>query len=357
MEELNEEQAVSRRNFMRNLGISILAATTAGTGAALVSRELGKSSTSVPLISELPPPPTTVPAVQSAQTIITAHNDASELLQKLAESQAENMRLQAELQATKRDLESLSLTNNSNRSATEDLSLQLAGAHEEIGVLGGLVALYEQLDDVDVTQTVQNGMAAVSESITDLLDQAPTLGEGVEIGQQALAEVEAHLPNLENGRLWMDAQLNKLNTFYETVEVVLQSVLESVGSFLDLVNDWFDNINKWLPFGIGEKAAQVVQSLSSLVAETPNTVEGLNSYLAQPLDHWLAQENGEPKLKQNLIKPIREKVLAEANETILRAQRVQLSYQDQIKNPVESVVTTQQIIRDQIINYRQQHQV
>ncbi len=357
MTDLNEEQAISRRNFMRNLGISILAATTAGTGAAMVSRELGKSSTSVPVISELPPPPTAVPAVQSAQTVISAHNDAGELLQKLAASQAENMRLQTELQAARRDLESLSLTNSSNRSATEDLSLQLAGANEQIGILGGLVALYEQLDDVDVTDTIQNGMATVSESITDLLDQTPTLSEGVQIGQQALAEVEDHLPNLENGRIWMDAQLNKLNTFYETVEVVLQSVLETVGTFLDLVDGWFDNIKKWLPFGIGEKAAQVVGSLSTLVAETPHTVEGLNSYLAQPLDHWLAHDEGEPMLKRNLIKPVREKVLAEANETILRAQHVQQSYQEQIATPVETTVSTRQLIRKQIENYRQQHQV
>jgi hypothetical protein len=206
MTENIEEQTVSRRNFIRNMGIAVLAATTAGTTAAMLNKEMHKAAVTSPIITELspiitelPPPSTAVPAVQSAQTIVTAHNDAGELLQRLAASQAENMRLQAALEAAQRDLDSLSVTNNSNRSATEEISLQLAGANEQIGILGGLVALYQQLDDVDVTDTIQNGMSAVSESIAELINQTPTLSEGIQLGQQALTEVEEHLPVLEDG--------------------------------------------------------------------------------------------------------------------------------------------------------------
>lgn len=357
MTENYEEDTVSRRNFMRNMGIAVLAATTAGTGAAMLSKEWQKAATTAPIIKELPTAPTAVPAVQSAQTVITAHNDASELLQRLAESQAENMRLQASLEAAQRDLDSLLVTNNSNRSATEGISLQLAGANQQIGILGGLVALYEQLDDVDVTDTIQNGMSAVAESITDLVDQTPTLSEGIQLGQQALSEVEEHLPVLEDGRIWMDAQVNKLSAFYETVELVLKSVIDSVGSFLEMVEDWFSNVQKWLPFGIGAKAANVVDSLSALVAETPLTISGLDTYVAQPLDQWLAREEGEPRLQQRLIKPVREQVFAEANETINRAQQVQAAYEEKIAIPVEATLTSRDFVRRQIAEYRQQNQL
>ncbi len=357
MTENYDDETVSRRNFMRNLGIAILAATTAGTGAAMVSKEFHRTSPSAPMIKELPPAQIPVPAVQSAQAVVTAHNDAGELLQRLAESQAENMRLQAMLEAAQRDLDSLSVTNDSNRSATEELSLQLAGANEQIGILGGLVALYDQLDAVDVTGTIQSGMSAVAETITDLVDQTPALSEGILLGQQALAEVEEHLPVLEDGRIWMDAQMSKLGAFYETVELVLQSVIDSVGSFLEMVEDWFINVQKWLPFGIGTKAANVVDSLSALVAETPQTISGLNSYLAQPLDQWLAHEDGAPRLQQRLIKPVREQVLAEANETISRAQQVQAAYQEQMAIPVEATLANRELVRNQIAEYRQRHLV
>ena len=101
MTESSDERAVSRRNFMRNLAISALAATTAGTSAALISKEWNKPAVSPPIISEFPSVPAAVPAVRSAQTVVTAQNDASELLARLAESQAENMQLQAALQGVK----------------------------------------------------------------------------------------------------------------------------------------------------------------------------------------------------------------------------------------------------------------
>ena len=357
MTENSDELTVSRRNFMRNLAIAALAATTAGTGAALIRGEWQKTTFSPPVIKELPTVPTAVPAVRSAQTVVTAQNDASELLARLAKSQAENMRLQAVLEAAQRDLESLVVTNGSNRSATEDLSIQLAGANEQIGILSGLVALYDQLDEVDVTETVQNGLAIVTDSINNLIDQTPVLSEGIELGHQALAEVEGHLPQLEDGRIWMEAQTQKLGAFYDTVEVVLQGILNSAGLFLDLVESWFGGIRKWLPFGIDEKAAKVVKALSDLVAETPHTISGLDSYIAKPLDIWLAREDDMPRLQRILIKPLREQVLAEANETINRAQTVKTTYQDQLASPVEAAAANSNAVRQQISNYRQQHQL
>ncbi len=358
MTENRDEQMISRRNFMRNLAISALAATTAGTTAALLRKELKTAPVSPPIISELPSLPTAVPAVRSAQTIVTAQNDASELLARLAESQAENMRLQATLEATKRDLESLMTTNNSNRSATEDLSVQLAGANEHIGVLSGLVALYGQLDEADVTETVQNGLAIVTNSINDLIDKTPTLSEGIEMGHLALAEVENHLPQLEDGRIWMEAQANKLGAFYDSVELVLQGILESVGSFIDMVETWFEGVRKWLPFGIDTKAANVVSALSALVAETPQTISGLDTYIARPLDAWLSREEEDtPRLQRTLIKPIREQVLLEASATIDRAQSVRNTYQEQLALPVAATLATRDAVRQQIETYRQQYQL
>lgn len=357
MTENSDELTTSRRNFMRNLAISALAATTAGTGAALISGEWKKTTFSPSAIRELPAVPSAVPAVRSAQNVVTAQSNASELLGRLVESQAENMRLQAVLEATKRDLESLVVSNGSSRSATEDLSIQLTGANEQIGILSGLVALYDQLDEVDVTETVQNGLAIVADSINDLIDQTPVLSEGIELGHQALAEVEAHLPQLEDGRIWMEAQTKKLGAFYDTVELVLQGVLNSVGSFLDLAESWFDGVRKWLPFGIDEKAAKVVNALSELVAETPHTISGLDTYIAKPLDVWLAREEDVPRLQRTLIKPIREQVLAQANETINLAESVKTTYQDQLALPMETAAANRNTVRQQISNYRQRHQV
>ena len=365
-EEQQEEHlddGVDRRSFIRNLSLAALAATAAGTGAAMLAgRQKGEviftsgPPAAPPVVNSLPAVQS-VPAVQSAQTAVQAHGDASQLLARLAESQAENMRLQATLDAAQRELDSLRLANSDGNSASQDLSMQLAGANEQIGILSGLVALYENLDAVDITDSVQTGLDNVSDTIAGLIDGTPTLSEGIAAGQQALADVDAHLPVLEDGRIWLDAQANKIGAFYQTIELTLQNALESFGSFLDMVDEWFGGIRKWLPFGIGETAAQVVGALSDLVAETPHTVGGLNDYVIQPLDAWLARVDDEPALRQNLIKPIRDQVLVEADNTISRAQQVHTVYHSELAQPIALAKLNRDEIRQRIADYRQQNHV
>jgi hypothetical protein len=240
---------------------------------------------------------------------------------------------------------------------SEELSKQLAGATEQIGVLSGLVALYEQLDAADVTDSIQAGIDTVSGTIAGLIDGTPSLSQGIAAGQQALADVDAHLPVLEDGRNWLDAQANKLGAFYQTIELTLQNVLESFGSFLDMVEDWFEGIRKWLPFGMGENAARVVSAFSDLVAETPHTVGGVNDHILQPLDAWLTRVDNEPVLRQTLIKPLRDQVLVEAENTIGRAHQVHSTYHAEVAQPIAMARLNRDEIRRRINDYKQQYLV
>jgi hypothetical protein len=363
-EEFEDSQleGVNRRAFLRNLSLAALAATAAGTGAAmLASRDdevvFSTSPPSVPPITQNVQPLPPVPAVQSAQTAVQAHEDAAQLLGRLAESQAENVRLQAALDAAQQELASLRQSNSDSSAASQDLSLQLAGANEQIGILGGLIALYEQLDQHDITETVQAGIDTVSDTIAGLVENTPALSESIALGQQALADVDAHLPRLEDGRIWLDAQVNKIGAFYQTIELVLQNALESLGSFLEMVEEWFAGVRKWLPFGIGEKAAQVVGAFSDLIAETPQMVEGLNTQVGQPLDAWLARVDGEPVLRQTLIKPLRDQVLVEADRAVTQAQQVHTVYHAQLAQPVAAVRAGRDEVKQRIASYRSQHQI
>jgi hypothetical protein len=358
-----QDEGINRRSFLRNLSLAALAAGAAGTGAAILAGKqkpgevvFTSGPSSVPIVNNLPPVQA-VPAVQAAQTAVQAHEDAGQMLARLAETQAENMRLQAALDAAQRELDSLHAANGNSSGMTEELSRQLAGATEQIGILSGLVALYEELDAVDISDSIQAGIDTVSGTIAGLIDGTPTLSAGIAVGQQALADVDAHLPVLENGRNWLDAQTNKLGAFYQTIELTLQNIVESFGSFLDMVEEWFNGVRKWLPFGIGENAANVVSAFSDLVAETPNTVGGINDHILQPLDAWLVRVDNEPSLRQTLIKPLRDQVLVEAENTINRAHQVHSTYQAQVAQPVALAKLTRDEIRQRIISYRQQYLV
>ena len=344
-------QQVDRRGFLKAAVATAVAATATGGGAALLLNKAQSATTVLP--TPIPEPP----AIQAAQTVLTAHNDAAELLARLTAAQADNMRLQAALDATQRQLESLQTANADSSVASESLSLELASTTEQLGILSGLVALYEQLDGVDVAGTLGEGLTAVSQTLTDLMDNTPTLRDSIAAGQQALDELDAHIPTIEEGRIWLDTQLGQVQSFYDSVGTLLESAVDTIGPFLEMLNQWFADVRKWLPFGIGERAAEIMQALTLLIGETPTTVAGVRERVAQPLDVWVGAPNEEAPLRQKIVKPMRERVLTQAGETIARAEQVQTAYQGQLAEPVQTAVSSQQIIREQITQYRERHQV
>ncbi|MCI0397678.1 MAG: hypothetical protein L0332_13505 [Chloroflexi bacterium] len=354
------DQGITRRGFLKSVAATAAAATVAGTGAALLLEKVQQQGSVV-----IPPAPASLPAVQSIQPAVNPGQQASDLLARLAAAQAENMQLKAQLDATQRQLAAVQPAGGSQNNPVADaLQLQLDEANAEvgslsnqIGVFSGLVALYEQLDGVDLAAVVGGGLASVGGVLGGLLDSVPSLTEGIQGGQQALNEFEAEIPLVDNGRRWLGEQLARVSVTYGAVEEALQNAVESIGSFLEMLAQWFQDVLKWLPFGIGDKAARVMDAMTNLLAETPNTISGLQINLVQPLDAWLAKEGDETQLHRRLIKPIREQALARATETIGHVQTVQSTYQAQLVTPAETTISEQQRIRELIAQYRQQNQV
>lgn len=343
------QQEVSRRGFLKAAAVTAVAATTAGTGAAVIKQANQAAPTTI----------TTAPAAAPTLAVPPLNGSSStEAFAQLASIQAENMRLQAALDAANRQLAGLQAHGENTMSANQMFQTELATANERVSVLAGLVALYEQLDGVDLDAVLENGLTAVNNSLTNLIDDIPTLEEGLAAGQLALAEVEDHIPVLENGRAWLDGHLGKLETYFHQIEFLLQEAVEAAGPFLEMVNEWFAGIKKWLPFGIGQKAATIMQSITTLIVETPGTVSGIHANVAQPMDVWLAKdEQNEVKLKSKLIKPMRETVMAKTNETLTKARDVDEIYSVNLKEPVQTAVANKQTIRELITTYREQHQI
>lgn len=343
-----EQTAHSRRSFLRTAALTAVAATAAGAGAA----KLTSGSSSAPTIIDTSPV-----IVPQAQAVLTGNEDLAELFSKLATAQAENIRLKAELDASQRNLSTWQQTNNNSSTQMEAMLIELDNTNAQLGVLSGLVALYEQLDDVDVSDLMSDGLTAVSESINSMVATSPLLAEGIEAGQQALDEIEAHLPLLKNGRLWLESHNEKLQAYFGNLEELLQNAAENVAPFLEMLTNWFADVRKWLPFNFGEKAVGIMESATTLLSETPHTVSGLNTNVMQPLDHWLATEDDDIRLRRTLIKPMREKVIGKANQLNLQAETVKQTYDEKVALPLETAVAQRRALQETITQYRQQNQL
>jgi predicted nucleic acid-binding Zn-ribbon protein len=99
--------------------------------------------------------------------------DTSDLLARLASAQAENLRLQSELDAAHRRLTSLESANGDTTQANSALQTELASANNRVSLLAGLLALYEQLEDLDLAETVNSGLDAFGLAIDELVGELP----------------------------------------------------------------------------------------------------------------------------------------------------------------------------------------
>lgn len=347
----DEDPLVSRRKFLKAATITAVAATATGAGAALYNQSLPTAPVVSSVSNTITPSLTT--AVSATDSTAT-----TDLFTRLASAQAENVRLQAALDAAQGQLVSLQQNNQTAASSSEAIALELGQANEQIGIMAGLVALYEQLEAVDMETAVDQGLNAVSTSIDTMLAEMPTLAESIQLGRQALQNFEAEMPLLDNGRLWLIDHLGKIEGYFQAVEQLLAKAVERVGPFLQMLNDWFEGIKKWLPFGIGQTATTIMQSITLLIMETPNTINGLDTNVTQPLNMWLSRDqNDETALHQSLIKPLRDDLMTKADNTVGKVQQMDTIYKTTLKEPVETAVASQRVIRNLIVDYRQQHQV
>jgi len=344
------QDSVDRRGFLRAIAATAAAAAGVGSGAALLMRR-GQQAP-VTMTVEGPPP---LPAVSAAETAATASGEAAELLSRLASAQAENMRLRAELDAAQRRLDAVEAANGDAGQENELLQEELAAVNNRVNVLAGLVALYDRLEEVDLVETVDESLGAFGEAISSLMASLPSLEGGIAVGQQALANLEAEIPLVKGGRTWLEGQLERLRLFYEASERVLEAAVETAGSFLEKLNEWFQNLRRWLPFGVGDTAADVMQALTDLLNETPNTIHGLRRNVADPLDLWLEGEGEELPLHKKLVKPIKEQALDPAGAVVARARETESAYHRELVEPVQEAAKSRRLVEEEIRAYRKKH--
>jgi len=342
------ETGINRRRFLKASVAAAAAATVAGAGAAILRDKQ-------PVIKASPRPQ----RFQQPTTLAPYSNpEADELFGQLASAQAENVRLQSQLNITKRQLEdrqsSVSARNLdesvSLRSGLDDMSLQ-------VGVLSGLVALYNQLDDIDLDDIVSDGLATMEEAIEELVDNVPTIAEGLQMGQAALDDLEEHIPILEDGRDWLDDQLGSFDSYYGVVVRSLRRIVGEGGSFIQMLDEWFQGIRKWLPFGIGSKAAEVIGAFSDLTAEIPDALAGINDNVIQPLEVWLAKEGDQTAIQKNIIAPVRNLALEPAAQAMENTETLKTTYHITLATPARLKMDRKQAIRKSINEYRQTHEL
>jgi hypothetical protein len=160
-----EEPNPNRRRFLQMVAWGT-AATATGVGAGWLAPKFLGGETAENLL-------TTTTAVSTA-ALVTPSANPSELYGQLVSCQAENMRLQAALDAANRRLATLEQGRGDATAAELQLQQQLADSNQRLTVLAGLMGLYEQLDRLELGDKVTAGITRLGEAFTNLVGGLPS---------------------------------------------------------------------------------------------------------------------------------------------------------------------------------------
>jgi hypothetical protein len=178
------------------------------------------------------------------------------------------------------------------------------------------------------------------------------------VSRAALDAFEEKIPLLENGRDWLSAQIIKMETFMANIEQFVQDAAEKAGPFIEMFVEWMEKVLRWLPFGLGEKSANILNAVVALLTETPATLSGLQVNISEPMALLLGPaDQPEASIRSQVIQPVRDNMLAKAEKVIALSQNVGATYHEKVSEPAETAVARRQAIQQMITAYRQQHQI
>ena len=343
------DESVDRRRFLLAVAATAAAATATGAGAALLNRE-----------KVVTPPTAPLPrVVTNTQAAIDSAGEMSNLAAELISAQADNVRLQAELDAALRRISAIETANGSSGSTITNLQTELANAGSQIGILSGLVALYEQLDDVNLSAVLSGSLITLHGAFDELTDDLPTLEEGLALGQQALQNLENELPLLAQAQGWLETQMSRIDGFYGIVLASLANAVDEAGDFLQLLGRWFTDVLDWLPFGMGDKASAIMTAMTDMLDETTITVKGFNVHAGASLDKWLKpnQTGGPAPMQTNLIQPLRNSALAPAGTLATKAASSKATFKSEVSGPAIQALTNHDLLKERIVLYRSTHKI
>jgi hypothetical protein len=110
-----------------------------------------------------------------------------------------------------------------------------------------------------------------------------------------------------------------------------------------------------LPFGLGDKFRDALEGLVGLVTSVDELIEGINTYLLEPLeDEWFSEEDGKG-VGGTFLDPLVENVFDPLQAHLESLAVLADDWQDKLVEPSRVALTERAEIREQIAQYRDEY--
>jgi hypothetical protein len=339
-----------RRGFLKAV-LMMGMAGAAGVTTWWVTRE-----EEPPVVSVVGPPPQATPQVRVVEPPGATRAAGRETGDVTAKAQPDRSAdLQAELDLALERVDSLTSELAAYRTRTADLEAQLSSTESRVGVLGGLLALYSQLDELELDEVVEGGLDELGFWIDQALSHVPVLRRGLATADKLLGQLEASLPSIEDGIGWLQGIVNRLADALQVMEDSLEETVEPLQPLAAKLADFVARILGWLPFGVGKRVQRGLDGILGVLTHVPELVRSTDSLLLAPLSDWFSRDGEQPAIESALIGPVKADALGPAERLATDVEVVDKQLTEKLADPVRAQLSARKPVREEIGQYREQY--
>ncbi len=226
----------------------------------------------------------------------------------------------------------------------------------ELIKLRGLLALYENLEQVGIDALISTGIAALSISLGGLTTAITALKNGVSLVDAGVTAFESSFPTIRRGLKAVESLFTSLENRVAQLQDLMGEVQEIVSPLSDAVGSFFSSLVQRIP-GVGPAIVDALDRISELVGSLPALIGEVRSRLLGPLGEDWFTDHEESGLKGRLLNPLQASLL-EPLETFLGDLSDAIdNWQAQLIEPMERALTERHAIRRQIADYREREAI
>jgi hypothetical protein len=215
----------------------------------------------------------------------------------------------------------------------------------------GLLALYENLEQVGIDALLSTGVAAFSLSLEGLETGISALESGVSLVDAGVTALEGAFPTVRRGLIMVEGLFSNLESKVEQLQELMSEVQEVVSPLSDAVGSFFSSLVERIP-GVGPTIVDALDRISELMGSLPDAIGEVRSRLLEPLrEDWFTDDE-ESGLKGKLLNPLQDKLLQPLENHLGDLADAIDEWQGHLIDPVEDALSEREAIRQQIADYK-----
>jgi hypothetical protein len=211
-------------------------------------------------------------------------------------------------------------------------------AQTELIKLRGLLALYENLEQVGIDALLSTGIAALTISLEGLELGISGLQSGVRLVDRGVSAFENAFPTIRSGLSLVENLVTSVENRVTQVQELMSEVQDVVSPLTDALGSFFSSLVERIP-GVGPTIVDALDRISELVGSLPQIISQIRRGLLEPLrEHWFTDDE-ETGLKGRLLNPLQENLLEPLEDFLGDVADAIDEWQKELINPVEEEIT------------------